>query len=57
MSIHVIENTLDEENPTSGQLHEIEDILKARSVKIRCVTCLSENFTRVERKGLDTGNA
>ena len=57
MSIHDIERVLDAETPTSGQLEDMEDILKARPVKIRCITCFSENFTRVERKGMETGNA
>ena len=57
MSIHAIESTLDAENPTLEQFKEIESKLKAHSVQIRCLTCYSENFTRVERKGLETGNA
>ena len=57
MSICAIERAFNAETPISGQLDDTEDILKARSVKIRCVTCLSENFTRVERKGMETGTA
>ena len=57
MSITGIESALDAESPISGQLENVEDILKERSIKIRCLTCYSENFTRVERKGMETGNA
>ena len=55
MSIHERNSILVAENPCAGQLQEIEGKLKASSVKIRCISCYSDNFTRVERKGLETG--
>ena len=56
MSIHERDSILVAEKPCAGQLQEIEEKLKANSVKIRCVRCYSDNFTRVEKKGLETGN-